>query len=127
MSERIVWSATSISVWQQAKLSQQIHPWDTLACCWNAKQATTNHHHYPPPLPASPRCAYILQFQLGDAGQVWVQDADEEGHGGSAHVQHVRRQQGDVDMLPVKGVQQRHQGMDGLGQGTAIDGTATIC
>ena len=28
-----VWSATSNSVWQYLKLSEQIHPWDTLACC----------------------------------------------------------------------------------------------
>ena len=35
-----VWSATSISVWQQVKLSEQIRPWDTLACCWDVKQST---------------------------------------------------------------------------------------
>ena len=45
-----VWSATSISVWQHVKLSEQIRPGDTLACCWNAKQPTnknssTYHHH----------------------------------------------------------------------------------
>ena len=33
-----VWSATSISVWQHVKLSEQIRPWDTLACCWDVKQ-----------------------------------------------------------------------------------------
>ena len=37
-----VGSATSISVWQHVKLSEQIRPWDTLACCWDVKQATTN-------------------------------------------------------------------------------------
>ena len=34
------WSATSISVWQQVKLSEQICPWDTLAYCWDIKQPT---------------------------------------------------------------------------------------
>ena len=33
-----VWSATSVSVWQHVKLSEQICPWDTLACCWDIKQ-----------------------------------------------------------------------------------------
>ena len=37
-----VWSATSISVWQRVKLSEQIIPWDTLACYWNGKQPTNN-------------------------------------------------------------------------------------
>ena len=31
---------TSILVWQHVKLSEQIPPWDTLACCWGIKQAT---------------------------------------------------------------------------------------
>ena len=35
-----VWSATSISAWQHVKLSVHIRPWDTLACCWDDKQAT---------------------------------------------------------------------------------------
>ena len=35
-----VWSATSTSLWQHVKLSEQIHPWDTLTCCWNVKQQT---------------------------------------------------------------------------------------
>ena len=34
-------SATSISVWQHVKLSEQIRPWETLACCWNVKQPTS--------------------------------------------------------------------------------------
>ena len=34
------WSETSISVWQHVKLSEQIRPWDTLACCWDVKQPT---------------------------------------------------------------------------------------
>ena len=28
--------------WQQVKLSSQIHPWDTVACCWDLKQPTDN-------------------------------------------------------------------------------------
>ena len=28
----------SVSVWQHVKLSEQISPWDTLACCWDVKQ-----------------------------------------------------------------------------------------
>ena len=35
-----VGSATSISVWQHINLSKQIHPWDTLECCWDVKQPT---------------------------------------------------------------------------------------
>ena len=35
-----VWSAASISVWQLRKSSEQICPWDTLACCWDIKQPT---------------------------------------------------------------------------------------
>ena len=35
-----VWSAASISVWQHVKLSVQIRPWDTLACCWDVNQPT---------------------------------------------------------------------------------------
>ena len=38
-----VWSATSISGWQQVKLSEQIRPWDILACCWDIKQPTNNN------------------------------------------------------------------------------------
>ena len=35
-----VWSAASISLWQHVKLSVQIRPWETLACCWDIKQPT---------------------------------------------------------------------------------------
>ena len=35
-----VWCATSVSVWQQVNLSEQIRPWDTLACCWDVMQPT---------------------------------------------------------------------------------------
>ena len=35
-----VWSSTSISAWQHVKLSEQICPWDTLACCWDIKEPT---------------------------------------------------------------------------------------
>ena len=34
------WSATSVSVWQHVNLSEQIRPWDTLACCWDVRQPT---------------------------------------------------------------------------------------
>ena len=37
-----VWPATSISVWQHVKLSEQVRPGDTLACCWDVKQPTNN-------------------------------------------------------------------------------------
>ena len=29
-----------MSVWQHVKLSEQIRPWDTLACRWDVKQPT---------------------------------------------------------------------------------------
>ena len=35
---------TSISVWQHVKLSEQIRPWDTLACCWDVKQPTNKNN-----------------------------------------------------------------------------------
>ena len=34
----------TISVWQHMILSEQICPWDTLACCWDVKQPTNNDH-----------------------------------------------------------------------------------
>ena len=37
------WSAASTSVWQQVNLSEQISPWETLACCWDVKQPTNNN------------------------------------------------------------------------------------
>ena len=40
LGEMEVWSATSNSVWQHVKLSEQIRPRDTLACCWDVKQAS---------------------------------------------------------------------------------------
>ena len=35
--DEMVWSATFISVWQHIKLSEQIHPRGTLACCWDVQ------------------------------------------------------------------------------------------
>ena len=35
-----VWPAICISVWQHVKVSEQIRPLDTLACCWDVKQAS---------------------------------------------------------------------------------------
>ena len=37
--------ATSMSVWQHVKLSEQIRPRDTLACCWDVKQPTNKLYH----------------------------------------------------------------------------------
>ena len=45
-----VCSATSISVWQHIKLSEQIRPWDTLACCWDVKRPTNNNNNNNNPL-----------------------------------------------------------------------------
>ena len=36
------WICNFYLVWQHVKLSEQIRPWDTLACCWDVKQPTTN-------------------------------------------------------------------------------------
>ena len=46
-------------MWQHVKLSVQICPWYTQACCWDAKQATdqqTNLSSPYPPLPTLPIC-----------------------------------------------------------------------
>ena len=32
-------------MWQHVKLSEQIRPWDTLACCWDVKQPTNKQAH----------------------------------------------------------------------------------
>ena len=37
------WICNFISVWQHVKLSSQIRPWDTPACCWDVKQPTKAH------------------------------------------------------------------------------------
>ena len=37
--------AASISVSQHVELSEQIHRWDPLACCWGIKQSTNMHHY----------------------------------------------------------------------------------
>ena len=47
-------SAASIWVWQHVKLSEQIRPWDTLACCWDVKQPTNYNLSPPPPPPLPP-------------------------------------------------------------------------
>ena len=41
------------------KLSKQIRPWDTLACCWDVKQPTNNHNCILQPCPGY----YALKFQ----------------------------------------------------------------
>ena len=38
------YTVTSISVWQNVKLSEQIRPLDALACCWDVKQPTNIPH-----------------------------------------------------------------------------------
>ena len=56
-----VWSAASISVWQHVKLSVQIRPWDTLACCWDDKQPTNKtKHSYLPSVSIYRSCQYAL-------------------------------------------------------------------
>ena len=37
-----------ISMWRHILFSQQICPSDTLACCWDVRQATTNNQHPQP-------------------------------------------------------------------------------
>ena len=58
-----VWSAASISVWQHVKLSVQIRPWDTLACCWDDKQPTNKQTH--------PYMHEALDAQLLRLGTFW--------------------------------------------------------
>ena len=38
-----LWSASSISVWQHVRLSEQASPQDTFVCCWDVKQARSNN------------------------------------------------------------------------------------
>ena len=37
-----VWYATSVWVCQQIQLSEQMRPWDTLACCWDINRGRTH-------------------------------------------------------------------------------------
>ena len=46
----------NFSVWQHIKLSEQIRPWDTLACCWDVKQPTNSLLHLLWPDPPNPFC-----------------------------------------------------------------------
>ena len=58
---------TSISVWQYVKLSEQICPWNTLACCWDIKQPTNNISPTHSILtPGWPVLALTVQHQMGD-------------------------------------------------------------
>ena len=41
--------------------------------------------------------------------RVSLEHPDEEWHGGTDHVQQLRGEDGDEDMLPGEGVQQRHR------------------
>ena len=47
----------NFSVWQHAHLSEQIRPWDTLACCWDVKQATNKQLQ-----PRDPHFQALLTF-----------------------------------------------------------------
>ena len=51
-----VWSATSTSVWQHIKLSEQICPRDTLACCWDVEQASNQ--------PTNTKSRFILSLYV---------------------------------------------------------------
>ena len=51
-------------MWQHVKLSEQIRPWDTLACCWDVKQPTNK---LPQP-PRQPFLALTLCRQASLAG-----------------------------------------------------------
>ena len=66
-----VWSATFISVWQHVNLSEQIRPWDTLACCWDIKRLTTNLKHAEVLKAAFYLQQYFQQFQFAwNASQI---------------------------------------------------------
>ena len=58
-----VWSATSVSVWQHIKLSEQIRPWGTLACCWDIKQPTNKQIVSTDHDPLEPVENFVLSFQ----------------------------------------------------------------
>ena len=54
-------------MWQHVKLSEQIRPWDTLACCWDVEQPTNKQP--PPPPPQTPPPA---AWQTWCACWVWT-------------------------------------------------------
>ena len=45
--ESLICNFCTVSMWQQVKLSEQIRPWDTLACCCYVKQLTNQPTHNP--------------------------------------------------------------------------------
>ena len=61
-----VWSAASVSVWQHIKLSVQIHPWDTLACCWDIKQPTHKQTYSHVQLVSVACIVFSLSLDLND-------------------------------------------------------------
>ena len=75
-----VWSVASISVWHHIKLSEQICPWDTLACCWDVKQQTTTT------LPG----AWYFRIVIIIAFQGAIQDFLQSPHNAANCLQHVR-------------------------------------
>ena len=58
--DRKFYQQTFISVWQHIKVSEQIHPWDTLACYWDVQQPTT----ISPLQPVQNTCQFSLGKQL---------------------------------------------------------------
>ena len=53
-------------MWQHVKLSEQIYPWDTLACCWDVKQASNQQTNFR----AKSLCTdppFLLRMLDGDA------------------------------------------------------------
>ena len=67
-----VWSAASISVWQHVKLSVQIRPWDTLACCWDDKQPTNKTNCPGPDEDAGTKLAGVGVVLLATVSGNWV-------------------------------------------------------
>ena len=61
-----VWSATSISVWQHVKLSEQIRSLDMLACCWNVKQPRKLH------VCAIVRLVSMRSWKVSDSVISWI-------------------------------------------------------
>ena len=50
-----------LSLWQHVQLSEQICPWDALACCWDIKQLTNNKNYSPWFLNMQAACRVYLQ------------------------------------------------------------------
>ena len=57
--------------YQQVHMSEQIHPWDTLACCWDIEQVTTNQHQ-------------AWELRMEKSAEKWGPGASGGGSGGFA-------------------------------------------